>query len=173
MGSIQYLSKEIERSFLERLPNQRKTQREALSLLIATMLEVRSPNTNDLAAAFPVDTDRLDMRQQRISRILQNDLIVYLDVMEPFAREILGLCKGTIVLCIDQSHIADDLELLMISLHWEGRSLPIIWSVHETGGNVGFEGQKPLFDRLLSWFPSEAKVVLMGDRFYGSVDLIR
>jgi len=172
MGSIQHLSEAITKELRKRLPTQRKTQRESLSLLIATMLEVRSPNTNDLAAAFPVETERLDMRQQRISRILQNEHIVYLDVMEPFSKEILELYKGTLVLSIDQSHIVDDLQLLMISLYWEGRSIPIIWSVHETGGNVGFEDQKPLFDRLSGWLPPDSKVVLMGDRFYGTVDLI-
>lgn len=172
MGSIEHLSDAIAKEFLQRLPTQRKTQREALSLLVATMLEVRSPNTNDLAAAFPVETERLDMRQQRISRILQNKHISYLDVMEPFAKEVLALFTGTLVLCIDQSHIADDFELLMVSLYWEGRSIPLIWSVHDTKGNVGFEGQKPLLDRLLSWLPGGVPVVLMGDRFYGSVELI-
>ena len=87
MGSIQRLSEAIEKEFLQRLPNQRKTQREALSLLTATMLDVRGPNTNDLAAAFPIETQRLDTRQQRIGRIPQNERIVYLDVMEPFAKE--------------------------------------------------------------------------------------
>jgi len=172
LGSIHHLSEAIAKEFLQRLPNQRKTQREALSLLVATMLEVRSPNSNDLAAALPRETERLDMRQQWISRVLQNKNIIYLDVMEPFSKEILSLSKGILVLCIDQSHIADDFELLMVSLHWEGRSIPIIWSVHETKGNVGFEGQKALFDRLSGWLPIGVPVVLMGDRFYGSVELI-
>ena len=57
------------------LPRQRKTQRENLALLTATMLDVRSANLMDLAAALPRDADRTDMRYQWISRVLGNTLI--------------------------------------------------------------------------------------------------
>ncbi len=45
-----------------------KKQREGLALLIATALQVRSVNLNELAAALPRAADRLDMRYQWISR---------------------------------------------------------------------------------------------------------
>jgi hypothetical protein len=46
----------------ERLPWQRKTQRENLALLIATMLSERSANLMSLAAALLRPSDRIDMR---------------------------------------------------------------------------------------------------------------
>ena len=60
---------------LGRLPGQNKKQREGLSLLVATMLDVRSANLMDLAASLPRAAERLDMRYQWISRLLGNDLI--------------------------------------------------------------------------------------------------
>jgi hypothetical protein len=48
--------------FLARLPWQNKKQREGLALLIATALQVRSVNLNELAAALPRKAERLDMR---------------------------------------------------------------------------------------------------------------
>ncbi len=44
------------------LPGQRKTQREGLALLVATMLDVRSANLMDLAAGLPRAVARIDMR---------------------------------------------------------------------------------------------------------------
>jgi len=54
------------------LPRQRKTQRENLALLVATMLDVRRANLMDLAAGLPREADRDDMRYQQISRLLAN-----------------------------------------------------------------------------------------------------
>src|SRR4051794_10225748 len=53
-----------------RLPGQNKKQREGLALLTATMLDVRSANLTGLAASLPRAAERLDMRYQRISRLL-------------------------------------------------------------------------------------------------------
>ena len=58
--------------FKRLLPWQRKTQRGNLALLVATMLDVRSANLMDLAAALPREADRTDMRYQWIARVLGN-----------------------------------------------------------------------------------------------------
>ena len=71
-SGIAKLSEQIAEDMYVRLPYQRKTQRHNLSLLIATMLDVRSPNTSDLAAKLPRTADRSDMRVQWISRVLHN-----------------------------------------------------------------------------------------------------
>jgi hypothetical protein len=71
------------------LPKQRKTQREKLALLVATMLDVRSANLMELAAGLPLEADRTDMRDQWITRLLGNPLVISDAIMEPFAREAL------------------------------------------------------------------------------------
>jgi hypothetical protein len=40
------------------------------------------------------------------------------------------------------------------------------------GGAIGFDTQKALLDAVVPWLPTRAKVRLMGDRFYGTADLI-
>ncbi|RJF84573.1 hypothetical protein D3877_08665 [Azospirillum cavernae] len=71
------------------LPDQRKTQRANLALLVATMLDVRSANLMALAAGLLRDVARIDMRYQWITRVLMNRLINPDAVMAPFAREVL------------------------------------------------------------------------------------
>jgi hypothetical protein len=41
-----------------------------------------------------------------------------------------------------------------------------------TEGAIGFEVQKELFEAAAPWLPVGAMVTLMGDRFYGTPDLI-
>ena len=87
MGGIEQAAWSISAALQERLPWQRKTQRENLALLVATMLSERSANLMSLAAALPRPTDRIDMRYQWIVRVLANPLIECDAVMLPFARE--------------------------------------------------------------------------------------
>ena len=90
MGGIETIGEVLCADMRERLPGQNKKQREGLSLLVATMLEVRSANLMDLAASLPRAADRLDMRYQWISRILGNELIEIDAVMAPYGREVLA-----------------------------------------------------------------------------------
>src|SRR5687768_12608700 len=131
--------KEIAGSFGEelknRLPGQRKTQREKLALLVATMLDVRSANLMDLAAGLPLGADRTDMRYQWITRLLGNPLVLSDEVMEPFAREVLeqAASGGTpIVLILDQSKVSDRHQVLMLALRYGERALPLAWRVEAT-----------------------------------------
>ncbi len=73
---------------------------------------------------------------------------------------------------IDQSKINDDLELLMISVRVNKRALPIFWMYKETNGAIGFKEQKDILETVKSWLPKEINVLLAGDRFYGSKNLI-
>ena len=69
MGGIEHVTRSISAVLQERLPWQRKTQRENLALLVATMLSERSANLMSLAAALPRPADRIDMRYQWIVRL--------------------------------------------------------------------------------------------------------
>ena len=51
----------IKAELAQRLPRQRKTQRDKLAVLVATMLHVRSANLVEVAAGLPRASDRWDM----------------------------------------------------------------------------------------------------------------
>ena len=159
-----------------RLPRQRKTQRDKLAVLVATMLHVRSANLVELAAGLPRESDRWDMGYQWISRFLANDLVCCDAVMEPFAREILaGLAESgdPIPLILDQTKASDRHQILMLSVRWGERALPLAWRVAETEGAIGFATQKELLDVVAGWLPAGRAVILLADRFYGTPEMIR
>lgn len=175
MSGIICIAESIRSDLMRRLPSQRKTQRDKLALLVATMLDVRSANLMDLAASLPIKADRTDMRYQWITRYLGNSHVISNDIFEVFARDVLeqaALTGSPLVLIMDQTKVSDRHQVLMVALRWGERALPLAWHVEETAGPIGFKNQKTLLDRVLPWVPQGAPVILMGDRFYGSPDLI-
>jgi Transposase DDE domain len=166
----------IKAELVKRLPRQRKTQRDKLAVLVATMLHVRSANLVELAAGLPRASARWDMGYQWISRFLANDLVCCDTVMEPFAREILTRLAETgepIPLILDQTKASDRHQILMLSVRWGERALPLAWRVEETDGAIGFATQKELLEVVAGWLPAAQAVILLADRFYGTPEMIR
>jgi hypothetical protein len=178
MGGIEHAARSISAALDEHLPWQRKTQRENLALLVATMLSERSANLMSLAAALPRPSDRIDMRYQWIVRVLANPLIECDAVRLPFAREVLAQAQAKagpgerVDLILDQSRASERHQVLMLALRWGERALPLVWRVEETEGAIGFGVQKGLLDTVAAWLPEEARVRLLGERFYGTPALI-
>ena len=174
-GGIEAVAASVSADLLRRLPRQNKKQREGLALLVGTMLDVRSANLMDLSASLPRDSERIDMRYQWISRLLGNELIDTDRVMAPFAGEALQRAAAhgrRLILIIDQSKANDTQQAIVVAVRVGGRSLPVAWRVKETEGAIGFAEQRAALETALTLLPIGAKVVLMGDRFYGSPDLI-
>jgi Transposase DDE domain len=173
LGSIQHLAEAIKLDLIEALPKQRKTQRNKLALLVATMLHARSANTMDLAAQIPLATERIDMRYQWASRFLSNSHVNIKEVMHPFISSILKqYCNKVLVFMIDQTHVSKIHEVLMVSLRIGQRAIPVSWCVRETQGNIGFEEQKNLLELLSIYLPEGVEVLLLGDRFFATASLI-
>jgi hypothetical protein len=96
--------------------------------------------------------------------------------MKPYAVEVFEKLTSEwqiLILMIDQSKVTSGHEVLMVSVRLRGRAIPVMWKVVKTKGEIGYDVQEELLKIIRSFIPSEAKVVLMGDRFYGTPDLIR
>jgi len=175
MGGIEQLAETVATDMEQRLPGQRKTQRGKLALLVATMLQVRSANLMDVAACLPRPAERLDSRYQWIKRFLGNAHVISDAVMAPYGREVLARLSAqgqTVVLLIDQTKVSERHQVVMVAVRLGGRALPLAWQVKETQGAIGFAEQRAALEAAARLLPADAKPVLMGDRFYGSPDLI-
>jgi hypothetical protein len=101
-------TQQIQADLLERLPGQRKTQRDKLAVLVATMLQVKSASVMELGHGLPIKTTDSLSRFQWIKRFPGNDLVDVDAVMGAFSREVLSLAMAgdaQPVLIIDQSTI--------------------------------------------------------------------
>jgi hypothetical protein len=172
MCTIKPLAEEVKASLKAALPDQRKTQREKLSLAVAAAIETGTCNTAEMANAIPLETENPEMRYQWLSRLLANEHVDTNEVMSPFAKQaLIEACTHaeTIILSIDQSSVEDRHSILMISVRYGERALPVLWCVSPGIGNMGFDlYQETLLDNVRAIIPENAHVLLLGDRFYGT-----
>jgi hypothetical protein len=157
MGGIEHLAQSISAVLEERLPWQRKTQRENLALLVATMLSERSANLMALAAALPRQSGRIAMRDQWIVRVLANPLIECDVVMLPFARAVLAQAQAEagpgerVDLILDQSRASERHQTLMLALRgvnalgrwhggWRRLRAPSAWRCRKAGSTPWLGG---------------------------------
>lgn len=166
----------IARDLKERLPKQRATQRRKLSELVGGMLVCQTPNLMELSNVLDRATESSEARYNYVERFLKNPLVDTEVVMSAYAGDLLarlGKHQHTIVLMIDQSKVNATFEVLMVSVRLRKRAVPIFWVVKETKGGIGFESQKALLEVIKDWLPPECKVMLAGDRFYGTSELVQ
>ena len=175
MGASKKLIEAIEDDFKRRHPLFHKSRREALTTLTGVMLDVRSANLMELAEGLPREIGAAEHRYQYIVRQLQNEEIDSDAVITPYALEVierLASSGQTVVLQLDQSHINDVNEVLMLSVRMRKRALPVAWRVRTTQGNIGFAVQKELLNSVKAWMPEGVDILLAADRFYGTAQLI-
>ena len=72
MGTVQKLAEKVKEGLHTALPKLRKTIVEKLSLAVGAMIEAKTPNTVELANVLPLPTERQDMREQWLRRLLKN-----------------------------------------------------------------------------------------------------
>ena len=76
------------------------------ALVVGAFLEAQTPNTTELAHLLPLDTERQDMREQWLRRLLKNPLLSSAELREPWVRQALataGENGQTVVLSLDQT----------------------------------------------------------------------
>ena len=174
MGTVRRLAEEVGRGLKAALPRLRKTVVRKLALAVGAMIEVRTPNTAELANVLPLDTERQDMREQWLRRLLKNPLLVSSTLLEPWARHALDEASRngqTVVLSLDQTDLGDRFAVLMLGVVVGDRALPLAWTVEAGPANIGFAGQQAVLERVRGWLPDGVAVLLLADRFYPSTAL--
>lgn len=168
MGTVKRLAEEVERGLGETHPELRKTVIKKLALAVGAMLEGQTPNTGELANLLPLETERQDMREQWLRRLLKNPLLHSAEMIEPFARQELERAARhgqTVLLSLDQTDLGNRRAVWMVSVRVGDRSLPLAWVAEAGAANIGFEGQRPVLERVRAWLPAGAPVLLSADRF--------
>jgi len=174
-GGVVHVASFIEEDIHDRETGLYKPHIEALSDLAASALTCRSANTAEWQSVLPRKSCDEKSQERYISRCLSNPKVVIPEVMSGFVPEIFeqaGSDGRTVILAIDQSQITTDYQCLMVSLQTGERAIPILWLVEETKGNIGFPQQKELLDSIAKMLPEDVKILLAGDRFYGTSALV-
>lgn len=176
MGMVARLAKAIGVDLASLLPDMYKNPRGKLAVMVACLVETRSCNTMELAARLPLETDRSESRYAWIERFLSAGTINDMEVMTTLSRRLLATLaerNKTIVVSIDQTALNDERAIGMVSARVGERALPLFWIVKRTAGNIALKEYLPLLKLLKTCVPEGADVLVLGDRFYGSPELIK
>jgi len=174
-GGVWRLAEKIIDDMDERETGLSKPQLVGLADITASVLATRSVNTSELAMVLPRTCANVEDRYRYINRWLANTRINPDQVMIAYSEELFAMAlnqETTIVLMLDQSKIGKDFECLMLSVRFGERAIPLAWRVKRTKGTIGFETQEELLTKVFALLPQGLKIVLMGDRFYGTSALI-
>ena len=141
------------------------TRRETLSWLALLIMQHGTISLWRLAA-YVASAAQTASVQRRFYRFFQ---FVRLDGTHS-ARvvvELLGLSGKPWVLAIDRTNWdfgKTTINILMISVAWNGMGIPLLWMLLPTAGNSNTSERTDLLDRLRAAFPDMKIAALMGDR---------
>jgi hypothetical protein len=157
------------------LPCFHKAHLENLILLTIGIAYSRSVALPQAASAAPLQGIQLDSRVARFERLIQCEKFIPLEVLRPFACQILEELsrKGgnRLLLIMDRTMINDTLNLLYVSVAYHGRALPLGWVEVPHEGTSSLALQQELLTWVKGCCPAPAAVTIVADREFHSIHL--
>jgi hypothetical protein len=161
---------------MELRPGQRITQIRAFLWLLVGIYLSRSVCLSRVAGKIPGKA-KLTSSTRRLSRLLDNPAIRVRPWYEPIAREWLEAQfqnLGEIRLIFDGTKIGFGHQLLIVTLAYRKRAIPIAWTwVKHVKGHSTAGKQLALLAYVRKLLPKGAAVFLVGDCEFGPVDVLR
>jgi len=114
-------------------------------------------------------------KERQISRWLHNPKIKPTVIYRDFATAaLLVWAEQKAVLALDSSMLWGKYVIIRVSLIYRGRALPLAWKVLEHGSaSVSFVEYAPVMQEVSRLLPLHCQVVLLADRGFADVDLMR
>ncbi len=146
-----------------RLPNVRTSQLDTLALVVVGISQSVSAQLGAIARAMPLDTTQY-AKEQRLRRLLDNERITQADHYQPIAKAALtGLKRQRVNLLIDRVLLRDHHNILVVSIGFRRRSIPLAWKALAHRGASGLADQQDLLTQALRLLPEGVRVTVHGD----------
>ncbi len=146
---------------------------QTLALLMVGIFEARDVRLSRIAERVPLDIQE-DNVAQRFRRWLKNPQVDTRTLYDPVAFGILGALRHTrLRIQIDRTEVNEHLNVLMVSVYYRKRAIPLLWSVLAHPGNSTFKERNAVLAHLEELLPAGCNVLILGDREFGSVDMRR
>jgi hypothetical protein len=156
--------------------DQRITQIRNFAWLVVGIYKSRSVYLSRIAGKIP-GSAKLVSITRRLSRLLDNPAIRVREWYEPIARQWLETqwrFVREVRLIVDGTKVGFGHQLLMVSLAYRRRAIPIAWTwvKHVRGHSSAFK-QLALLNYVRTLLPLDAAVFLVGDCEFGSVEVLK
>ncbi|MHC5854971.1 IS4 family transposase [Nostoc sp.] len=142
-----------------------------LKILINLLQSIKTVSIEALATALPIPIF-FESRRKRVQRFLSLNYITIEEIWFPIIKswlEIYFPLNEVIYVVIDRTNWGC-INLLMISVVWDKRSIPIYFELLSKLGSSNFDEQKVVFNKALPLF-NDYKTVVLGDREFCSLKL--
>jgi hypothetical protein len=167
--TIPHLYRSLHSYLLQRIPDDCDTRLANLIYLMMGMFQSRSVQLNLVARKTPIRAKKLSI-VKRLARFLDNPAVRVRDWYHPFAALLLGSAgtAGQVHLIIDASKVAFGFRLVMVSLAYQRRSLPIAWTwLLGSRGHSSTATQVKLLAYVRCLLPKGVRVSVVGDSELG------
>jgi hypothetical protein len=157
-------------------PKQRVTQIRNFVWLLVGIFESRSVTLSKIAGKIPGPATLVSITR-RISRFLENPAVRVREWYHPIARNWLQAqlaSIGEIRLILDGTKVGFGHQLLMVSMAYRKRAVPIAWTwVRHVRGHSTAHKQLALLSYVKILLPAGAEVFVLGDCEFGSVEVLK
>jgi hypothetical protein len=170
--SNSHLENTIFELFCRYLPHNHRQLRRLASVCSAVQL-AKSTHLSHIARWLSQPTQQASrtrfLRRFFMSEQFSDDTIYHLLLQQALHT----YCTPIWHLTIDRSNwIPKEQDLLMVSLSYHKRAIPIAWQIHDFGPTNAQE-QIDLLEKVYAVMPQNQSIILHGDAEFGSVPLIR
>jgi hypothetical protein len=153
----------IRAALQQHLPSVIDSQIASLGLAIVGAVESMSSQMAKIARAMPLDTTEL-AKEQRLRRLLDNARLTQTDHYQPIVQQALHGLKGQRVqLLIDRVLLRDQHNILVVSVGFRRRSIPLVWKALEHRGSSNLEERKELLQAAVKLLPTDVRISVHGD----------
>lgn len=143
-----------------------------LALFISGIVGSQRTQNRQVAKKAPTRA-RAESRIKQLSRWYQNKEVGYEVYYLPFIETLLShLAHLPLVISIDGSEVGRGCMAMMVSLIYQKRAIPLIWTVLDRPkGHLSAQEHIALLEQFRALLPANAQVILLGDGEFDSVEL--
>jgi hypothetical protein len=156
-------------------PGERRTRVRTWTWLLTGLYLSRCVHLSRIAAKIPGAATLLSTTR-RLSRLLDNAAVRVRPWYEPVVRTLLQRAarSGEIRLLVDGSKVSGGHQLLIVSLAYGRRALPLVWTwVRCPRGHSTAWKQRVLLGSVRRLVPPGARVLVVGDSEFGAIKVIQ
>jgi hypothetical protein len=144
-----------------------------LLMIVGTLQILKQAKLEILAEALPIPI-LFESRRKKLKRFLKLEIlnietIWFLCLKEMLKQEERFTIKGLVYIAIDRTSWGA-INILMVSLVYDKRAIPIYWDILDKKGSSNLEEQKRVLAKIFPML-SGHKIVVLGDREFCSVSL--
>lgn len=167
----------IQRALTQALPGRKNGHHSkavaTLSRLVCGIVGAQHSHLPQVACKVPSQGAKPASRVKQFQRWLMNERVSYETYFLPFAEALLrALAHQPLVLMMDGSTAGRGCLVLMLSLRYRGRALPLAWTVvRGRKGHFPARTHCSLADHVLPLLPPGASVIFLGDGEFDSTEL--